>query len=64
MGNSCRDCRHLRRESEGWEYPHIWWWECRARPAMENLRSFPFKDTKCASFEASRKAKEGRGDGV
>lgn len=29
--------------------PHIWWWECAARPAMANLTSFPFHNTECKS---------------
>ena len=58
--NACRDCKWLLREQESWEMPHIWWWECTERPAMANLRSFPFKSTKCKSFERDdRPAKSG-----
>jgi len=51
--HNCRACKHIRKETEGWELPHIWWWECLAKPAMPNLKSFPFRNTKCKSFEAS-----------
>lgn len=47
---SCYECQHLYRERESWEMPHIAWWDCARRPAMINLRSFPFKATKCATF--------------
>lgn len=49
---SCYGCAHLLKETESWEMSHIWWWSCCERPAMENLKSFPFKRTKCASFVA------------
>jgi hypothetical protein len=28
--------------------PHIYWYECRARPANENLKGFPWETTRCA----------------
>lgn len=49
--NSCYRCAHLHKETESWEMPHIWWWECSARPAMANLKSFPFSNTKCKDFK-------------
>lgn len=49
--NACGNCKHLRREQESWELPHIWWWDCARHPARANLRSFPFHHTTCKSFE-------------
>lgn len=46
----CGDCANLMRETESWELSHIWWWSCGARHGMENLRSFPFQNTKCKAF--------------
>lgn len=48
---SCRACVHLRRATESWEMPHIQWWECAARPSMENLRTFPFNQTICKKYD-------------
>lgn len=48
---SCYGCKHLRKETESWEMPHIWWWECTPRPAAPNLKSFPFANTKCKAWE-------------
>ena len=53
--NDCRHCAHLHRERESWEMPHIFWYECTAQPGMENLRSFPFKATKCTKFKQREK---------
>lgn len=47
----CRSCRHFRRETESWEFPDIWWYECRKRPGAPNLTSFPFVNTNCKAFE-------------
>jgi len=52
--NACRRCAHLVRETESWEMPHIWWWECAAIPGRANLKSFPFAATKCQRFVLSR----------
>lgn len=49
--NSCYTCAHFHREEESWEMPHIWWYECSARPSMANLKSFPFTNTKCTLFK-------------
>ena len=49
---SCGKCKHLAKATESWELPDIWWWECNARPGLANLKSFPFRDTKCKSYEA------------
>ena len=63
--HSCHACQHLHREAESWEMPHIWWWECSARPSMENLKSFPFRRTKCSSWEpVHRRASNKRGLGL
>jgi len=51
--HNCRSCKWLRRETESWELPHIWWWDCKKRPGFAALRSFPFKNTKCKDFEVS-----------
>lgn len=53
--NSCRGCQHIRREDEGWEMRHIFYYVCKKAPGMSNLRSFPFKRTTCPFFEASGK---------
>jgi hypothetical protein len=53
--HSCYACQFLIRETESWEMPHIWWWECRERPAMANLKSFPFQKTKCKTWELARR---------
>lgn len=53
--NSCRECKHVRRETESWELPHIFYYVCKKAPGMANLRSFPFKCTSCPHFEASGK---------
>jgi len=50
MANNCRACKYFLRAVESWEMPHIWWYECRARPGFSNLKSFPFHDTKCKAF--------------
>lgn len=47
----CYTCKHLRRETESWEMPHIWWMNCEALPSMANLKSFPFKHTSCKGYE-------------
>ena len=51
--NSCYRCAHRHKETEGWEMPHILWWECSARPGMANLKSFPFHSTKCKAWTPS-----------
>lgn len=56
MMPSCYGCVYLSKETESWEMPHIWWWECRKRPGVENLTSFPFRNTKCSVFQARPKA--------
>ncbi len=50
--NSCHECKHLHRETESWELPDIWWWECAARPGLANLKSFPFHHTRCRAFDS------------
>lgn len=49
---SCRDCKHFRREEESWEMPWIWYYVCKKRGGMSNLKSFPFHNTKCKQFES------------
>lgn len=50
--NSCHGCANLHRATESWEMPHIWWWECLATNSA-NLRSFPFRRTKCPHWRAA-----------
>jgi len=52
---NCRDCVKLRRETESWEMPHIFWFECEAKPHVSNLTSFPFKATRCKEFKQREK---------
>lgn len=47
---NCYHCKHLRKETESWELPQFWYWECRAIPGRANLTSFPFRRTNCPSF--------------
>ena len=47
MKKSCYGCRYLVRDSESWEMPHIYWYECVAREANANLINFPFRNTTC-----------------
>lgn len=49
---SCRMCKYFFMESEGWEYQQYDYASCRKRPSMLWLKSFPFKNTKCKTFEA------------
>jgi hypothetical protein len=57
---SCRECANLVRASEGWEMPHIQWWECAAPKSKRkaNLRSFPFLCTCCPDFVPYKTEKE------
>lgn len=52
--NACGTCDNLSRERESWELQHIQWWECRARPGLANLSSFPFRQTKCGAWTPIR----------
>jgi len=52
---NCRDCANLARETESWEMPHIFWFECVAKPHVANLTSFPFKSTQCKEFKRREK---------
>ncbi len=47
----CFACKHIRRETESWEMPHIVWYECDKRPQNSNLRNFPFRRTSCTAKE-------------
>lgn len=49
--NSCYRCVHLYKETESWEMPHISWWECSVKAGVQNLTTFPFRNTKCKAFE-------------
>ena len=51
----CRNCAKLRRETESWEMPHIFWFECSAKPHVANLKSFPFRATRCEEFQQREK---------
>lgn len=48
---SCYNCKHLYRDEESWEMPHIFTYECNARPHNSMLAQFPFKNTRCAVWE-------------
>ena len=48
--SKCRSCRFFAKETESWEMPHVWWYECRKRPANEHLKSFPFTNG-CKLYE-------------
>jgi len=39
------------REIESWEHPDIYWYECAAKPNVDNLTSFPFKNTMCEYYK-------------
>lgn len=58
---SCFNCRFLIRTTESWEMPHIYWYECNARPANGMLKQFPFKSTRCKYWERSQSPKCGVG---
>ena len=49
--NSCSNCRHFEADQEDGNDGMGQWYEvCRARNGVSNLKSFPFKRTKCATF--------------
>jgi hypothetical protein len=56
---SCYGCKHLLRQTESWEMPWVYWYECRARPSVANLWQFPFSRTKCEKWE-QREGKDPR----
>lgn len=51
QNKSCFNCSYLRKGTESWEMPHIWWYECLARPANEYLKHWPWKKTKCKHWK-------------
>lgn len=50
MVKSCLKCNHLFMDGGGWELPQFDYPNCNKHPNLANLKSFPFKDTKCPSF--------------
>ncbi|KZL02160.1 hypothetical protein PsAD5_00109 [Pseudovibrio sp. Ad5] len=51
MANRCEDCKHCSYEYDSEDhYITAEWFECHARKGIENLRSFPFKNTSCKQF--------------
>jgi hypothetical protein len=48
----CADCVHFFIDGEGWELPQYDYANCKARPNFAYLKSFPFKNTKCKTYEA------------
>ncbi len=52
---NCRDCMKLIRQTESWDMPWVFWYECKAKPFVENLRSFPFQNTRCKEFKRREK---------
>ena len=55
--NKCISCIHFFIESEGFEYKQFDYPTCRRRPNMMYLKSFPFKDTKCNTYEPKEVSK-------
>jgi hypothetical protein len=47
----CVNCVHFFIDGEGWELPQYDFANCKARPNFANLKSFPFKNTKCRVYE-------------
>lgn len=51
----CGNCAHFEQweEVESWEMSHIRWWEmhCTIRPGNDNLKNFPFINTKCKTWQ-------------
>ena len=54
-GESCFNCAFCVRETEAGEMPHIYWYECEARPANAMLKQFPFKRTTCKRWKLTRR---------
>lgn len=54
--NNCLKCNHCLREIESWEMPWIAWWECKKIPGRANLKSFPFRKTKCKFYTEQRRS--------
>ena len=48
--HSCKTCKHYRPLLDDCE-AGSWVHECTARPGMDNLLSFPFKNTTCKAWE-------------
>lgn len=49
--NECRKCKHLKFEEDGIPGESIYfWYEC-DKTQYHNLKTFPFKKTKCQKFE-------------
>jgi hypothetical protein len=48
----CTDCVYFFIDGEGWELPQYDYANCKRRPSMMWLKSFPFKNTKCKTYEA------------
>jgi len=60
--NACTDCVNYEyNEDCDDHYITASWVECKARPALANLKQFPFKQTKCNSF-ILRRPKETHND--
>lgn len=53
-GKSCFNCAHLEKETESWEMPWIYWYECIVRPQNSMLKQFPFRRTKCSVWHPKR----------
>ena len=47
----CVDCIHFTIESEGCEYRQFDYADCKRRPSMMWLKSFPLKNTKCKTYQ-------------
>lgn len=54
--NACKNCKHFFLDGDGWEYRQYDYADCKKRPSMMYLKSFPFKNTKCKTFERKKNA--------
>ena len=57
MTRSCTKCLHFFIDGEGWELPQCDYADCSKHPGRAYLKSFPFRDTNCKSWEAKDQEK-------
>ncbi len=64
MFNACTDCVHYEWNQDSDDhYITAEWVECKRRPAIANLKQFPFKKTECVDFESRNKQEPDCGGG-
>ena len=51
MTRGCTKCLHFFMDGEGGELPQFDYADCSEHPWRAYLKSFPFRDTKCKSWE-------------